>query len=134
MENQLRTGPEPSMTSLVSGIISDAQDLFKQQLDLVKHEIREDVRKAKEAAASLALGLVLATVGGILFCTMFVYLLHEEAGLRLWASFAIVGGALLVVGLVLTYLAKKEAETINPLEGESAKALEENVQWITKQK
>jgi hypothetical protein len=65
---------------------------------------------------------------------MFVYLLHEEAGLRLWASFAIVGGVMLAVGLVLTYLGKKEAETINPLQGESAKALEENVQWITKPK
>jgi uncharacterized membrane protein YgdD (TMEM256/DUF423 family) len=90
--------------------------------------------KAKEAAASLALGLGIAIVGGILLCTMFVYLLHEEAGLRLWASFAIVGGVMLVVGLVLSYLAKKEAETINPLEGESVKALEENVQWITKPK
>jgi VIT1/CCC1 family predicted Fe2+/Mn2+ transporter len=134
MENQLHAGPEPSMTSLVSGIITDAQDLIKQQLDLVRHEIREDVRKAKEAAASLALGLGIAIVGGILLCTMFVYLLHEEAGLRLWASFAIVGGVMLVIGLVLTYLAKKEAETINPLEGESVKALEENVQWITKPK
>jgi uncharacterized membrane protein YgdD (TMEM256/DUF423 family) len=134
MENQLHAGPEPSMTSLVSGIISDAQDLIKQQLNLVKHEIREDVRKAKEAAASLALGVGLALAGGILFCTMFVYLLHEEAGLRLWASFAIVGGVLLVVGLALLYFGKKEAETINPMEGETAKALEENVQWITKPK
>jgi len=134
MENQLHAGPEPSMTSLVSGIITDAQDLIKQQLDLVRHEIQEDVRKAKEAAASLALGLGVAAVGAILFGTMFVYLLHEMAGLPLWASFGIVGGIMLVVGLVLTYLAKKEAETINPLEGESAKALEENVQWITKPK
>jgi F0F1-type ATP synthase assembly protein I len=134
MENQLHAGPDTSMTSLVTGIITDAQDLIKQQLDLVRHEIREDVRKAKEAAASLALGLGIAAVGAILFGTMFVYLLHEVAGLRLWASFGIVGGIMLGVGLVLTYLAKKEAETINPLEGESAKALEENVQWITKPK
>jgi hypothetical protein len=134
MANQLHADTEPSLTSLVSGIICDAQDLIKQQLDLVRCEIREDVRKAKEAAASLAWGLGLALVGGLLFGTMFVYLLHEEAGLALWASFGIVGGVLLVVGLVLAYLAKKEADTINPLEGESAKALEENVQWITKPK
>jgi VIT1/CCC1 family predicted Fe2+/Mn2+ transporter len=133
MENQLHAGPEPSMTSLVSGIITDAQDLIKQQLDLVKHEIREDVRKAKEAAASLALGVGIAAVGALFLSTMLVFLL-QKAGLELWACFGIVGGVMLVVGLVLTYLAKKEAETINPLEGESAKALEENVQWITKPK
>lgn len=133
MENQLHAGPETSMTSLVSGIITDAQDLIKQQLDLVKHEIREDVRKAKEAAASLALGVGIAAVGALFLCTMIVFLL-QKAGLELWACFGIVGGVMLVVGLVLTYLAKKEAETINPLEGESAKALEENVQWITKPK
>ena len=134
MANQLHADTEPSLTSLVSGIIRDAQDLIKQQLDLVRYEIREDVRKAKEAASSLALGLGLTLVGGLLFCTMFVYLLHEEAGLRLWAGFGIVGGVLLVVGLVLAYLAKKEADTINPMEGQAAKALEENVQWITKPK
>jgi hypothetical protein len=133
MENQLHAGPDTSMTSLVTGILSDAQDLIKQQLDLVKHEIREDVRKAKEAAASLALGLGIATVGGLFVCTMLVFLL-QKTGLELWACFGIVGGIMLVVGLFLTYLAKKQAETINPLEGESAKALEESVQWITKPK
>jgi len=133
MENQLHADPDTSMTSLVSGIITDAQDLIKQQLDLVRHEIREDVRKAKEAAASLALGFGLAAVGGLFVCTMLALLL-QKAGLEQWACFGIVGGVMLVVGLVLTYLAKKEAETINPLGGEAAKALEENVQWITKPK
>jgi VIT1/CCC1 family predicted Fe2+/Mn2+ transporter len=134
MENQLHAGPEPSMSSLVTGIISDAQDLIKQQLDLVKHEIREDVRKAKEAAASLALGLGIATIGGILFCMVPVYLLNELAHWPLWASFLLVGGLMLVVGAVLTYLAKKEIDTINPLQEESAQALKENVEWITKPK
>lgn len=133
MVNQLHEGQDASVTALVTGIISDAQTLFKQQLDLVKHEIREDVSKAKEAAASLALGFGLAAVGGLFVCTMLVFLL-QKTGLDLWACFGIVGGVMLVVGLVLTYLAKKEAETINPLEGESAKALEENVQWIAKPK
>jgi hypothetical protein len=127
MENQLHASPDASMTSLVTGILSDAQDLIKQQLELVKHEIREDVREAKEAAASLALGLGIAAVGCLFVCTMLVFLL-QKAGLDLWACFGIVGGILLVVGLVLTYLAKKEAETINPLEGQAARALEESVQ------
>jgi hypothetical protein len=63
-----------------------------------------------------------------------VYLLNELAHWPLWASFLLVGGLMLVVGAVLTYLAKKEIDTINPLQEESAQALKENVEWITKPK
>jgi uncharacterized membrane protein YgdD (TMEM256/DUF423 family) len=133
MGNQLHAEPDTSLSGQVSGIVSDAQELMNHQLALFRHELREDVRKAKEAAASLALGLGVTAIGCLFVSTMLVFLL-QKTGLELWACFGILGGTLFVIGLVLTYLAKKEAETINPLEGKSAKALEENVQWITKPK
>ena len=57
MATDLRTGPEPSVTALVTGIISDAQDLFRQQLALFKEEVTSEFHKAKEAAISSALGV-----------------------------------------------------------------------------
>jgi hypothetical protein len=134
MANQLQAGPEPSVTSLVTGIVNDAENLIKQQLDLFKHEVKEEVRKAKEGVTALGLGLVVLLVGGILLLTMPVYLLQWAVpSLPLWACFGIVGVVIAIAGGVLLFLGKKELEEVHPLE-ESAEALKENVQWITKPK
>ena len=42
--------PEPSMASLVGGIVNDAQALIKQELALAKREVTDELNKAKEAA------------------------------------------------------------------------------------
>lgn len=53
MANDVHTGPDSSLTSLVAGIIKDVQELLKQQLSLFREEVKDDVRKTKEAAISL---------------------------------------------------------------------------------
>jgi len=53
MANDLHTGTEPSLTGLVTGIINDAQELLKQQVALFKQEVKDDIRKTKEAAVAL---------------------------------------------------------------------------------
>ena len=45
MATDLKSTQEPSVTALVTGIISDAEELFKQQFELFKHEVRDDFRK-----------------------------------------------------------------------------------------
>ena len=54
------TGSEPSVTSLLSGIVNDAQELIKQQLELFKHELKDDMKRAQEGLPSLGLGVALA--------------------------------------------------------------------------
>ena len=49
-----QTGSEPTVTSLLSGIVNDAQELIKQQLDLFKHELKDDVKRAKKGCPSWA--------------------------------------------------------------------------------
>jgi len=131
MANDLHTVPETSVTQLVSGIVSDAQELIKQQLTLFRTEIKDDLRKTKEASIMLVLGIVCAAVGAVLLLNMVVFVLHEAAGLSLWASYAIVGGFMAAVGggLILTGIEK--FKSFNPLPDQSVQALKENVQWIT---
>jgi hypothetical protein len=130
MANDVHTGTEPSITGLVTGIINDAQELLKQQLTLFKQEVKDDVRKTKDAALSMSVGLAILTMGGILLVLMLAQLLHELAGLPLWASDAIVGGAFAVCGGGLWFAGKKQLESFNPLPDQSAAALKENVRWI----
>lgn len=132
MSANLQTESGPSVASLVTGIIHDAQTLLSQQLALFKQEVREDFNKTREAMASLVLASGLLLVGVILLCLMVVYLLHEMAHLPLWGSYAIVGGVLTVLGGILGYLGRQQLRTVNPLPEKTAKALEENLEWKTK--
>jgi len=130
MANDLRTDFEPSMSSLVSGIISDVQDLLKQQLVLFQKEIQSDLRKTREAALSMLLGAGVAAIAAVLLAFTVVYLLEWATRLPLWGCFGIVGLGLAIVGGVLTYGGLKKFESFNPLPDESAQALKENVQCL----
>jgi len=133
MSADLQTPPEQNLTVLVTGILNDAQELFRQQANMLRAEVKEDFRKTKEAAVPLAIGLWLAILGSLLLSVTLALLL-EAAGLPQWASFAIVGVAFAAVGGGLVYAGKKKFAAFNPLPDESAEALKENLEWIAKPK
>src|SRR5262249_31138196 len=103
-------------------------------LALLRSEVREDLRKTRDAALPIGLGGLVALLGGGLLTFLLVHLLHWATDFRLalWACFGIVGGGLAVLGAVLIYMGKKRFDAFNPLPDETAQALKENIQWITK--
>jgi len=132
MAVDLHTDSGPSLTHLVSGIIGDAQALMKQQLALFRTEMKQDIKRTKQALVALVVGLALASVGATLLSFMAVYGLHAAfRDLPLWACFGIVGGLLTAAGGIGFYSAVRQFQEFNPLPDESAQALKENVQWIS---
>jgi hypothetical protein len=131
MATDLHTAPEPHVTRLITGIISDIQELLQQQLALFRHEVQADFQRTRQAALVMAVGAGLGLLGlGLLFF-MLVYLLHEAAGLPLWGSFGLVGGGLLIAGGILLMVGRTQFSAFNPLPDESAQALKENIQCLT---
>jgi hypothetical protein len=123
---------EPSVTAMVQGIIDDAQELIRQQLALFKAEIKEDVRKAKEALISFAFGLLMVIPGCILLLIMLPQLVNWLVPeLPMWVCYGIVGGVLAVLGGALVYLGVRKLESAMP--EQSMAALKENVRWTTNQ-
>jgi hypothetical protein len=123
-----------TVTGLVSGIISDAQDLMKQQMALVRAEIKADFRQTVAAATLVAIGALAALPAVFLLCNLFVYLLHEEAGLTRWAGYGIVGGVFLALSAVLIGVGIQRFRSFNPLPDQSVEAFKENVRWMTNPK
>ena len=121
---------QQNLTSLVSGIIADAQTLIQQQVALVREEVRTDLRKTKEAVVSLAAGVGVAALAAVPLVFTVVYLLHELAGWQLWASFLTVGVVLAIVGGGLIFAGIQRFRSFNPLPEQSMAALKENLQWI----
>jgi hypothetical protein len=132
MASDMHTEERFSVTSLVSGIVRDAQDLIRQQLALFRAEIKDDFRKTVAILITIAGGGFMVAVGGALLCFMLVHLLASltQDTLPLWACFGIVGGCVALVGGIVAYVAISRFKTFNPLPDESVEAFKENVQWI----
>ncbi len=124
--------PERSITTLVSGIIADAQHLIQQQLAMFRQEIRDDLRKTRDAGLALAAGAAIALVGSVLLLIMLPLLLNWAVPeLPLWGCFGIVGGVLAALGGVLVYAGVKKFESFNPLSDKSIAAFKENLKWTS---
>jgi len=126
-------GAEPSTTSLVSGIVKDAQELFKQQIHLLQVEVEEDLRQTTQAAITLVIGLATALVGAILLSFAAVYLLDMWMPGRMWLWFGLVGAVVAGVGGVFVAGALTAFSKINPVE-KSTEAIQETLEWQTRPK
>ena len=134
MADRILTNSEPSVTSLLSGIVTDAQELIKQQLLLFKHELKDDVTRTKEALPMLGAGVALTSTALVLLGLTLANLLSWLApNLPLWGCYAIVTVVFGVVGCVLLYLASKTIESLG-MSRQAIKATEENLEWTTKPK
>jgi protein-S-isoprenylcysteine O-methyltransferase Ste14 len=127
MRNDTRNGSEQaSVTTLVSGILSDVQQLLAQQTRLLRLEIREDLRKARTGAIFLGAGLGVAAVGGLLLCVMLPLLLQTLTDWPQWVCFGIFGILFLFIGAGAAYAAAKKFQDAATL-SESTTTLKENL-------
>lgn len=135
MPDQLQTEASPSITSLVSGIVEDAQRLIRQEFALAKSEVKEEWSKTKTAAASLSVAVGLAVLGIVLLSLMLVYLLNwlTNNAVPLWGCFGIFGGLICLCALILYFAGKNQAEKINVVPRQTVETMRENVQWIKNQ-
>jgi len=135
MATDLKNGQDTSVTALVSGIVRDAQELTRQQFELFKHEVKNDLRKTRDAGIFVAAGGAVCAVAVVLLAFMLVELLKWAVPqLPLWSCYGICGGVLVLIGAGLVWAGKAKFDSFHLLRDESAQALKENVQWITNQK
>jgi hypothetical protein len=127
------TSAAPGLTPLITGIVSDAQALIRQQLTLFQTEIKNDLRRTKEASIPLAIGGIVALVGGIFLCLAIAFLI-----VFLWpncpsfVAFGAVGLVLASIGGILVYTGKTKFDAFNPLPEQTVEGLKETIQWKTK--
>jgi len=139
MASDLHPSTEQSTTSLISGIIDDFERLVKQQMALVRTEIATDMRKATDAALSLAAGAAVSFLSAVAMFFALVHLIHwasspqgaDPAWIPLWGCFGLVGAALALVGAILLLTAAMKLKSIKPLENPATQGLKENITWAT---
>ena len=126
----MATDGGPTLTELVSGIADNAQRLIQQQYQMLRAEVKEDLRRTKSAVAYMGFGAAAVGIGMIFLAVAVPLLINWAFGLAPWAGWAIVGGVLLVIGIIGLFAGKRIFEKNNPLPDKTLNALEENLSWI----
>jgi len=133
MANPSSSSSDPSLASLIGGIINDTKDLLLHEFTMAKLEMRDELRKTKTAAMSFAIGAGVAVVGGLLLILMLVHLLATFTTLPLWGCYGIVGAVLLIIGLIFLTTSKQTADQIEVVPQQTVEPLKEHAQWIKEQ-
>jgi VIT1/CCC1 family predicted Fe2+/Mn2+ transporter len=123
-------GREPTLTELVSGIADDAQRLIHQQYQMLRAEVKEDIRRTKSAVAYMGFGAAATAVGLVFLVVALPLLINWAFNLAPWAGWAIIGGVMLVVGIIGLLVGRRIFQKNNPLPDKTLNALEENLSWI----
>jgi hypothetical protein len=129
----------PSMSSLVGGIIDDAQRLIRQEIALARREMQEEMNKAKVAALSFGAAAAVGLLGAVLTGFTLAHLIHWAAGasdpsaIPLWACYAIVMALFFAAAAVLFFMAKSKATEIHLVPRQTVDSLRENVKWLKNQ-
>ncbi len=131
---------EPGLAATLKGVVDDAIELMKQQMIMLKAELRSDFRKVIAGLIPLACGVAPLLLGGLMLCFTLVHLIHwatlpagsqaDPATIPLWGSYAIVSAGFLLTGGILLGVGVYRLKTVNPLPEQTAHALEENLKWL----
>jgi hypothetical protein len=94
--------------------------------------MRDELEKVKSTAALMGVGFVALLVGILLLALAVVYLLQEFAALDLWACYAIVGGSISLLGMIILLLGKRRAAKTSLVPTASIENAKEDARWITR--
>jgi hypothetical protein len=87
----------PSVASLIGGIIDDFQRLLRHEVALARQEVTEEWTRTKLAVGLMGVGLVGLSIALMMFSFMLVHLIGLALPVE-WACFGIVCGIFLVLG------------------------------------
>ncbi|WP_328467372.1 phage holin family protein [Streptomyces sp. NBC_00448] len=116
-------GDERSLGELFSAATTELSALVHDEIALAKTEIRQDVKRATIGSGALIVALALCLFAVPMGCMALAYVIHRT-GLPLDASFGIVCGAFVVLGVLLAALAYSRFKKVKKPERSIASAKE----------
>ncbi|BAL90245.1 putative integral membrane protein [Actinoplanes missouriensis 431] len=119
---------ETSIGEIIGNISNDLSQLFRQEVELAKAEIRQEATKAGKAAGMLGGAGFAGYLAVLLLSFAVVFGLGNVIDYG-WA-FLIVGIVWAAIGAVLFVNGRKKLKTVDPVPRRTAETLKEDAQWL----
>jgi len=119
---------DTSIGELIGNISNDLSQLFRQEVELAKAEVREEAAKAGKAAGMLGVAGFAGYLAVVLLSFALVFGLANvmDAG---WAAL-IVAVIWAAVGAVLYTTGRKQLKTVDPMPRRTVDTIKEDAQWL----
>jgi len=127
-EHRSQQAENTSIGELIGNISDDLSQLFRQEVELAKAEIKQEAGKAGKAAGMLGGAGFAGYLAVVLFSLAAVFGLDAimPAG---WAAL-IVAVVWAAIGAGLYVAGKKKLETVDPMPRRTVDTLKEDAQWL----
>ena len=121
-----------SLGEIFSDVANDLSTLIKQEMELAKTEMKEEVKKAGKGAGLLG-GAGLGGYMVLLFLSLTAVFALDE-GMPLWLAALIVTVVWAIIAAVLAAIGRKELQRSNPQLPKTQQTLKEDAAWAKAQK
>jgi hypothetical protein len=120
-------GQDTSVGELLSTVTSDVQQLFRQEVELAKAEVRQEATKAGKAAGMYGGAGFAGYMVAVLLTLAAMFALGNVMDLG-WAAL-IVTAVWAVIGAVLYRGGRERMRTVSPKPEQTLETLKEDAQW-----
>ncbi|WP_433368658.1 phage holin family protein [Actinoplanes sp. CA-142083] len=119
---------ETSVGQMIGDISNDLSQLFRQEVELAKVELKQEAAKAGKAAGMLGVAGFAGYLAVVLLSFALVFGLANvmDAG---WAAL-IVAVIWAVIGAVLYTSGRKKLKTVDPVPRRTVDTIKEDAQWL----
>jgi len=127
-QNRTEPAGETSIGELIGNISADLSQLFRQEVELAKTEIRQEAGKAGKAAGMLGVAGFAGYLAIVLlsFAAVFGLANVMDAG---WAAL-IIAVVWAAIGAVLYANGRKRLKTVDPMPRRTVDTIKEDAQWL----
>ncbi|MFI7600135.1 phage holin family protein [Actinoplanes sp. NPDC049681] len=117
-----------SIGELIGNVSNDLSQLFRQEVELAKAEIKQEATKAGKAAGMLGAAAFAGYMTIVLLSFALVFALGNVMDLG-WAAL-IVAALWGAAGAVLALNGRKKLQTVDPVPHRTVDTLKEDAQWL----
>ncbi len=120
---------QESIGGLVKSVLADTRELMREEFELMRTEVRQEVARARTAGIAFGAAAVAGLLGVTLLCVALATAIPYLFGWPVWTGFAIMAVLLVVVAFAAMSYGKKQLADFHAL-AQTRATVKENLEWI----
>ena len=117
-----------SLGETVTGILEDLQHIVRDEVQLAKSELKEDVGQMGKAGGMIAGAGILGFTGFIFLMLGVTHLLNRK--MQMWLSAGMVGTALVTLAGILGTTGRSQMQSAKLMPKQTIESVKEDANWV----